>query len=199
MIHTTRRAVLKGLAGAGGAALVTGSPFVNRLVRGEQPIKVGVVVPQTGPMPLEAQEMLAATQIAIEDINGEGGVPGRKVETVIRDSEFKLCLRLQRGHGVGGQRLRIMSRCRAYGRGDRRRMALMSPSLLDRKEWQGMSLCRSVPGLAIPRGESRSSGVMSTARAESVVPTAIAVPRPTPSWQDRTDPYILDGAERSRA
>jgi len=89
MIHTTRRAVLKGLAGAGGAALVTGFPFVNRLARGEQPIKVGVVVPQTGPMALEAQEMLAATQIAIEDVNADGGVLGRKVETVIRDSEFK--------------------------------------------------------------------------------------------------------------
>ena len=89
MIDTTRRAVLKGLAGAAGAALVTGFPFVNRLARGEQPIKVGVVVPQTGPMALEAQEMLAATQIAIEDINADGGVLGRKVETVIRDSEFK--------------------------------------------------------------------------------------------------------------
>ena len=33
--------------------------------------------------------MLAATQIAVEDINADGGVMGRKVETVIRDSEFK--------------------------------------------------------------------------------------------------------------
>jgi ABC-type branched-subunit amino acid transport system substrate-binding protein len=43
----------------------------------------------TGPMALEAQEMLAATQIAVEDVNADGGVMGRKVETVIRDSEFK--------------------------------------------------------------------------------------------------------------
>lgn len=86
---TTRRTILKGLAGAGAATAVSGLPFVNRLARGEQAIKVGVVVPMTGPMALEAQEMLAATQIAVEDINAEGGVLGRKVETVIRDSEFK--------------------------------------------------------------------------------------------------------------
>jgi len=43
----------------------------------------------TGPMALEAQEMLTATQIAVEDVNAAGGVSGRKIETVVRDSEFK--------------------------------------------------------------------------------------------------------------
>jgi len=81
--------MLKGLAGAGAAAGVSGFPFVNRLARGEQPLKLGVVVPSTGPMALEAQEMLTATQIAVDDVNADGGVIGRKVETVVRDSEFK--------------------------------------------------------------------------------------------------------------
>jgi len=89
MSLTTRRTILKGLAGAGAAAAVSGFPFVNRLALGQQSLKLGVVVPQTGPMALEAQEMLAATQIAVEDVNADGGVMGRKVETVIRDSEFK--------------------------------------------------------------------------------------------------------------
>ena len=89
MNKTTRRGVLKTLVGAGAAATVTGFPFVNRLALGQAPIKLGVVVPQTGPMALEAQEMLAATQIAVEDVNAEGGVLGRKVEMVVRDSEFK--------------------------------------------------------------------------------------------------------------
>ena len=89
MSQTTRRAILKGLAGVGAAMAVTEFPLVNRLARGEQPLKLGVVVPQTGPMALEAQEMLAATQIAVEDVNAAGGVMGRKVETVVRDSEFK--------------------------------------------------------------------------------------------------------------
>ena len=89
MSHATRRTVLKGLTGLGAAAAVSGFPFVNRLALGQQPIKLGVVVPQTGPMALESQEMLAATQIAVEDVNADGGVMGRKVEMVVRDSEFK--------------------------------------------------------------------------------------------------------------
>ena len=89
MRPTSRRTMLKTLAGAGAVTAVSGFPFVNRLALGQQAVKVGVVVPQTGPMALEAQEMLAATQIAVEDINAAGGVMGRKVETVIRDSEFK--------------------------------------------------------------------------------------------------------------
>ena len=89
MSQTTRRTIVKGLAGVGAAATVSGFPFVNRLALGQQPIKLGVVIPQTGPMALEAQEMLAATQIAVEDVNADGGVMGRKVELVVRDSEFK--------------------------------------------------------------------------------------------------------------
>src|SRR5262245_62090293 len=89
MSVTTRRTLLKTIAAAGAATAVSGFHFVNRQALGQQAVKVGVVVPQTGPMALEAQEMLAATQIAVEDINAAGGVMGRKVETVIRDSEFK--------------------------------------------------------------------------------------------------------------
>jgi branched-chain amino acid transport system substrate-binding protein len=89
MSQTTRRTILKRLAAAGAVTTVSGFPFVNRLALGQQPLKLGVVVPQTGPMALEAQEMLAATQIAVEDVNAEGGVLGRKVEMVVRDSEFK--------------------------------------------------------------------------------------------------------------
>ena len=89
MSQTTRRTILKGLAGVGAATAVSGAPFVNRLALGQQPVKLGVVIPQTGPMALESQEMLAATQIAVEDVNADGGVMGRKVELVVRDSEFK--------------------------------------------------------------------------------------------------------------
>lgn len=89
MAQVTRRTILKTLAGAGGAAAATGFPFVNRLALGQPPIKLGALYPFTGPMALEAQEMLAACQIAVEDVNAEGGIMGRKVELVTRDSEFK--------------------------------------------------------------------------------------------------------------
>jgi ABC-type branched-subunit amino acid transport system substrate-binding protein len=39
-------------------------------------------------MALEAQEMLAATQIVVGDVSA-GGVMGRQVETIVRDPEFK--------------------------------------------------------------------------------------------------------------
>lgn len=89
MAEMTRRTILKGFAGAGSAAIATGFPFVNRLALGQQPIKLGALYPFTGPMALEAQEMLAASQIAVEDVNADGGVMGRKVELVTRDTEFK--------------------------------------------------------------------------------------------------------------
>src|SRR5262249_5605570 len=85
----TRRTVLKTLAAAGAASAVSGVPFVNRLALGGQPLQLRGVVRLTGPMALEAQEMLAATQIAVDDVNADGGVLGRKVEIVVRDSEFK--------------------------------------------------------------------------------------------------------------
>ena len=89
MAEMTRRTILKGIVGAGSAAAASGFPFVNRLALGQQPLKLGALYPFTGPMALEAQEMLAASQIAVEDVNADGGVMGRKVELVTRDSEFK--------------------------------------------------------------------------------------------------------------
>ncbi|HVQ77649.1 MAG TPA: ABC transporter substrate-binding protein [Candidatus Binatia bacterium] len=85
----TRRSVLRGAGTAAGAALLAHGPFVNRLALGQQPIKLGALYPFTGPMALEAQEMQAATQIAIDDVNAAGGVLGRTIELVARDSEFK--------------------------------------------------------------------------------------------------------------
>lgn len=89
MIPVTRRTVLKGLAAAGSVTAATGFPFVNRSALGDQPVKLGALYPFTGPMALEAQEMQTATQIAVDDVNAEGGVLGRKVELVTRDTEFK--------------------------------------------------------------------------------------------------------------
>ncbi len=85
----TRRTLLKGLVGAGSAATLAAAPLVNRLALGDQPLKIGALYPFTGPMALEAQEMLAATQAAVEDVNAEGGVLGRSIELVTRDTEFK--------------------------------------------------------------------------------------------------------------
>jgi len=88
MARITRRAFLKGAAVAGGAAAISGFPYVNRLALGEQPVKWGSLHPLTGPYATEALDQRAGVEISIEEINAEGGVLGRKVELVVRDTEF---------------------------------------------------------------------------------------------------------------
>src|SRR5688500_2196423 len=87
MSLTTRRTILKGLVGGGAAAAVSGFPFVYRLALGQQSLKLGVVVPMTGPMALEAQEMLAATQIAVEDVHRS---EGRRSETGSKEQRVRV-------------------------------------------------------------------------------------------------------------
>lgn len=88
MAHITRRRFLKGAAAVGGATAIVGLPHVNRLALGEQPVKWGSMHPLTGPYAMEAIDQQAGVEIAIEEINAEGGVLGRKVELVVRDTEF---------------------------------------------------------------------------------------------------------------
>ena len=79
MILTTRRTILKGLVGAGAATAVSGFPFVNRLALGQQSLKLGVVVPMTGPMALEAerQTLTGELHVAYSDtlLAVDGGGP----------------------------------------------------------------------------------------------------------------------------
>lgn len=49
-------------------------------------IKIGSVHPLTGSMAYEGQAMVNAQKIAIDKINAEGGVNGRMLELVVRDS-----------------------------------------------------------------------------------------------------------------
>ena len=51
------------------------------------PIKIGVVGPMTGLAAFVGKNMVEGIQLAVEDINRDGGVDGRQVEFVIRDDE----------------------------------------------------------------------------------------------------------------
>jgi branched-chain amino acid transport system substrate-binding protein len=88
MARITRRTFLKTAGIAGGGAAITAFPYVNRLALGQQPIKWGSLHPFTGAYAQEAVEQRTGVEIAIEEINAEGGVLGRKVEPVFRDTEF---------------------------------------------------------------------------------------------------------------
>ncbi|MEX2395309.1 MAG: ABC transporter substrate-binding protein [Actinomycetota bacterium] len=53
----------------------------------DSPIKVGVVGPMTGLAGFIGKNMVEGIQLAVDDLNEDGGVLGRQVEFVVRDDE----------------------------------------------------------------------------------------------------------------
>jgi branched-chain amino acid transport system substrate-binding protein len=51
----------------------------------EQKIKVGVLFSQSGPMAVTEEALIRGTLLAIEEINGNGGINGRKIDPIILD------------------------------------------------------------------------------------------------------------------
>ena len=52
---------------------------------GNSHIKVGILHSLTGTMAISERSVAAATQLAVDEINSDGGVLGRNIETVLRD------------------------------------------------------------------------------------------------------------------
>jgi urea transport system substrate-binding protein len=75
-------AVLAALVAAALVGLLLDRLFVNR-----QPILVGLLHSQTGPMAVSERSMIDAELLAIEEINRQGGLLGRPVKAVIADGE----------------------------------------------------------------------------------------------------------------
>ena len=81
-----RRTFIKTTGMVTGAALLGGFHFVPRVSAQETgPIKLGFPIPLTGPYGTEAKDQQAGAELAIAEINGSGGVLGRKVELLVRD------------------------------------------------------------------------------------------------------------------
>jgi branched-chain amino acid transport system substrate-binding protein len=78
-----RRVILKSAAAVG--ALQIASPFVIP-VRGETPIRIGMVDPLTGVYAAVAQNEVTGAKLAVEEINAKGGVLGRPIELLVEDS-----------------------------------------------------------------------------------------------------------------
>lgn len=89
----TRRGFLKLGAALGGTALA--SPFIARHGLAAEPIKVGVLLDQSGPLGLSGQPMLQATQYAAKVINDQGGLLGRPVQLVTYDTQSSMQLYTQ--------------------------------------------------------------------------------------------------------
>jgi len=79
----TRRRILKA-----GAALGLGS-FVSKAhaQSGGAPLRIGVLIPLSGPGAYYGKEMKFGADTAVEHINAAGGVNGQPIEVVIRDDK----------------------------------------------------------------------------------------------------------------
>src|SRR6266498_31838 len=53
----------------------------------QKPIKVGMPIPLSGPPALFGEPASKGAQMYVDEINAKGGVLGRKIELVIRDSK----------------------------------------------------------------------------------------------------------------
>jgi branched-chain amino acid transport system substrate-binding protein len=66
------------------AALLLGVPL---LALGAQPVKIGLNYPKTGPYFQQGLDQLRAALLATDELNAAGGILGRPVELVVRDSQ----------------------------------------------------------------------------------------------------------------
>ena len=53
----------------------------------QQPIKIGMSMPQTGPLGAGGQAALVALRMWVEDVNAKGGLLNRKVELIVYDDQ----------------------------------------------------------------------------------------------------------------
>src|SRR4029450_13956959 len=58
-----------------------------RIASAQKPIKVGMPMPLSGPPALFGEPASKGAQMYVDEINAKGGVLGRKIELVIRDSK----------------------------------------------------------------------------------------------------------------
>ena len=67
-------------------------------------VKIGLNYPETGPYSVQGLAQLRAAEMAVEEINQAGGILGRKIELVVRDSQIK--------SGSGKEKCRRLNRQR---------------------------------------------------------------------------------------
>src|SRR5215470_17071271 len=82
--HPLDRRTLLTAAAAAGVTQVA-APFIIQ-VRGEVPIKIGMVDPLTGGYAAVAQNEVIGARLAVDRVNAAGGVLGRQIELLVEDS-----------------------------------------------------------------------------------------------------------------
>ena len=75
--------ILKKLAGI---VLMAGACALTQMAYAQQPIKIGVINPFSGPLALYGGEMTRGFELAVDQANAAGGLLGRKIELVRGDA-----------------------------------------------------------------------------------------------------------------
>jgi branched-chain amino acid transport system substrate-binding protein len=81
----SRRALLSGIATAGAAGLAMPALVRSAAAQSGSTIKIGMVLPVTGPGADAGRFALAGAKLALENVNKAGGVLGKQVELVTED------------------------------------------------------------------------------------------------------------------
>lgn len=81
----TRRQVMSGAAAAGAASWASG--LTAPAIAASDPIKIGYLPALTGPSSSTGLGMNRGTELAVNEINAAGGINGRKIELVARDTQ----------------------------------------------------------------------------------------------------------------
>lgn len=82
---TTRRRLLAGATAASGASLV--GSFPAPALAQTDPIRIGYLPALTGPSSSTGVGINRGTELAVTEINNAGGINGRKIELVVRDTQ----------------------------------------------------------------------------------------------------------------
>ncbi|MCK9512844.1 MAG: substrate-binding domain-containing protein [Pigmentiphaga sp.] len=91
----------------GGVAAMLGMPLLSRVSwAASSPIRVGMLIPESGPAGLFGPSSRNCTELGVQDINARGGVLGRPIEVLYADGGLppaqaaQAALRLWRGRKV---------------------------------------------------------------------------------------------------
>src|SRR5580704_18129478 len=88
-MSTSPRAVTRRQVLAGSAATAAGlaSGFPAPAIANTDPIKIGFLPALTGPSSSTGVGINRGTELAVEEINAAGGIDGRKIELIVRDTQ----------------------------------------------------------------------------------------------------------------